>query len=115
MQTPGTEIATELLGPLFTLPVQRHPLSLQRTGTGMSGSNGVDLGQVLTLLGDVLVGQREMRDEIRLLDLRMDRLEHRMDELAGQVATYHGSVVGHCVLISEMDTRLRTGHWSSSR
>ncbi len=85
---------------LFTAPMQLDPLGVHRTGTTMSGSNGADLGQVLAMLGDLLVGQRG-------LERRMDQLESRMDELASQVVIYHGSVVGHGVLISELDTRLR--------
>ena len=43
---------------LFTVPVQRDPLGVHRTGGGTSGGNGADVGQVLAMLGDLLVGQR---------------------------------------------------------
>jgi uncharacterized coiled-coil protein SlyX len=99
---------------LFTAPVQRDPLGLQRTGNGMSGGNGADLGQVLAMLGDLLVGQGALDRRMEQLERRMDQLEYRLgqlesqvEELANQVAAYHGAVVAHGVLIRELEERLR--------
>jgi hypothetical protein len=35
------------------------------------------------------------------------QLESRVEELASQVSAYHGAFVGHGMLISELDERLR--------
>ena len=41
------------------------------------------------------------------LEYRVGKLESRVEKLASQVAAYHGAVVGHGVLITELDERLR--------
>ena len=55
--------------------------------------------------GNVLTGERDMREDIRALDRRMDQLESPV-EPASQVAAYNGPVVGHGMLTSEPDARL---------
>ena len=92
---------------LFTVPVQRDTLGVRRTGGGMSGGDGVDLGQVLAMLGDLLVGQRGMQEAIRAVDRRVDDLAGQVASLREAVDSYHAAVVGHGMLITELDERLR--------
>ena len=91
----------------------------------MSG-NGTDLGSIVAMLHGVLQAQEAMRVELRgeIASLRSElrgeiavlRSDHgrKLDDLAAQVATlrqalteYHSSVLGHGILISEIDARLR--------
>ena len=76
----------------------------------MSG-NGADLGQGVAMLGNVLTAQEAVR-----VELHESRIEARRDSAAARrdlatlrqtVAEYHASVLGHGVLISELDERLR--------
>ena len=119
---------------LFTQPAQHDPLGMQRRA-GVSASNGTDLGQVLALLSDVLIGlhtfQEQVATNLRRLTgqfasvraeigiLRQDTanqfasvraevstLRAEVSTLREEVAAYHGSVVGHGILITELDTRL---------
>lgn len=110
---------------LFTAPLQRDPLGVYQKERSVRGGSGADLGQVLALLNDVIKMQRETRleltelrlelkEDIRRLNLRVDSLASRVDDLAsqvaslrGEVASYHAAMVGHGVLISEHDARLR--------
>jgi chromosome segregation ATPase len=83
--------------------------------------NGHDLDQVIALLGDVLAGQNDLRTRVgriegRMggLETRMDGLGHRMSNLESdmkglrqQVTAYHSSVVGHGILISELEARVQ--------
>ena len=87
----------------------------------MSG-NGADLGSIVAMLQGVLQAQEAMRAEMHAMrtELRTEiaalRNDHgrKLDDLAGQVKTlrqtlteYHASVLGHGILITELDTRLR--------
>ncbi len=94
----------------------------------MSG-NGADLGTVVAMLHGVLQAQEAMRAEMQTMRGEMGSLStglrgeiaslrsdhgRKLDDLAGQVATlrqafteYHSSVLGHGILISELDARLR--------
>jgi hypothetical protein len=58
---------------LFTAPVQRDPLGVQRKERRVSGGNGADLGQVLALLNDVIAMQREAH--LELTELRLELKE----------------------------------------
>ena len=80
----------------------------------MSGGNGADMGHVIAMLGDVLSIQREMRAEmhgsraeVHELRRRVDDLDGKVDGLRQAVTAYHASVLGHGVLIGELDARLR--------
>ena len=101
---------------LFTAPVPPDPLGVLRKERGMSGGNGADLGQVLALLNDVIAMQREFRvelielqlelkQEIRRLDRRVDDLATQLASLREELASYHATVVGHGMLLSEHDAR----------
>ena len=62
----------------------------------MSG-NGTDLGHIVAMLGTVIETQHQMQ-----LDARATQAELR--ELRSE---YHSSVLGHGVLISDLEDRVR--------
>lgn len=97
--------------------------------SGSRGGNGVDLGHVAAMLGDVLVAQEAMRADLgafkaevkadlgavraEVADLRADH-GRKLDDLASSVSTlrqavteYHSTVLGHGILITELDERVR--------
>jgi len=115
---------------MFTPPRDHDPLGVHRKGRNVSGSNGVDLGQVVSMLQGLMVAQETMRTElmgeVRGLRARMDNLEIRMSNLEirmgkleqevsafkadlasarEEVRAYHHTVVGHGILISELEAR----------
>lgn len=67
----------------------------------MSG-NGVDLAAVYQLLGTVAGDVREMRR-----DLARKADKDDLARLREALVDYHSAVIGHGVLISELDDRLR--------
>ena len=76
--------------------------------------NGVDLGHVVAMLHDLMEGQRNLIDSNRDIRAtlgdhgrRLDRVEGGLDSLREAVTMYHASVLGHGVLISELDARVR--------
>jgi hypothetical protein len=88
----------------------------------VSGSgNGADLGSVVAMLSSVLEGQQSMRADIQEIKgvvnqhtLTLAEHGRRLDDLTGQVTSlreavtaYHASVLGHGILISEPDGRVR--------
>lgn len=108
---------------LFTQPAQNDPLGLWK-GSRVSESNGADIGQVLALLSDVLVGLRQFQQQVadsfaaierrfEAIDRRFEAIERRLQGVEQEVATlrqdvadYHSAVVGHGILISELDVRV---------
>jgi len=87
----------------------------------VSEGNGVDLGTVVAMLHGVLSAQDTQGRKLDSLAAkvddqgrRLDGLSAKVDKLSGDVATlrqtlieYHASVLGHGILISELDARLR--------
>ena len=94
----------------------------------MRNGNGVDLGAVYELLSEVAQTVRMHSQEFdrvngrldgmdrRLdgMDRRLDGMDRRLDDLAAAVADlrsavteYHATVVGHGVLYSELEQRVR--------
>ncbi len=87
----------------------------------MSGGNGADLGTVIAMLGQVLQTQQEhgrlLGEQGRMIaehGRRLDAIERRLTAIEGDVRAlrqtvteYHSSVIGHGILISERDARLR--------
>ncbi|MDQ2801605.1 MAG: biogenesis of lysosome-related organelles complex 1 subunit 2 [Pseudomonadota bacterium] len=71
----------------------------------MSG-NGADIGQVLAMLRDVLVVQNETRNEVRAQGRKLDDLANQVTGLRQAVDDYHHAVIGHGVLIGELDERV---------
>ena len=71
----------------------------------MSG-NGADIGQALAMLRDVLVIQNETRNEVRAQGRKLDDLAGQVVGLRQAVDDYHAAVVGHGVLIGELDERV---------
>lgn len=100
-----------------------------------ASGNGVDLGHIVAMLHDLVEGQRNLTEGQRLLTdsqqglletqrnilesqremrvilaehgRRLDRVEGGLDSLREAVTMYHASVLGHGVLISELDARVR--------
>ncbi len=83
----------------------------------MSG-NGPDLAQVVAMLGTVLTSlndlRGEMRTALRAIEARLDRVEASIKELEWglkdlrqAVTAYHASVMGHGILISELEARVQ--------
>ena len=86
-----------------------------------STGNGADIGQVLTIVQDLAEGQREMRAMLqshgrileshsRILEShsrKLDDLSADMDSMRHQLTEYHSSVLGHGVMISELEERVR--------
>ncbi len=86
-----------------------------------SSGNGADLGSVIAMLSSVLEGQQAMRADIQEIKVLVNQhtltlAEHgrRLNDLTGQVnslreavTSYHASVLGHGILISELDARVR--------
>lgn len=72
----------------------------------MSG-NGVDLASIYQLLSQV--AQAVTRHERKLDDIerRVGDLDHKLGSLRQAVTEYHASVLGHGILITELDVRLR--------
>ncbi len=105
-----------------TIPIARQ--GIVRVDSG----NGVDLGRMVAMLSDVLDGQQALRADVQ--DIKSVVNQHtrvlnehtvtlaghgrRLDDLTGQVnslreavTAYHASVLGHGILISELDARVR--------
>ncbi len=72
----------------------------------MSG-NGPDLAQIVAMLGTVLSGQNEMRAQLRAMERRLSDVESGLKELRQAVTAYHASVMGHGILISELEARVQ--------
>jgi hypothetical protein len=81
----------------------------------MSGSgNGVDIAAVYQLLSQVAQTVNEhtrvLNEHTLLLhghNRRLDNIEHGQSSLRQAVVEYHSSVIGHGILISELDHRVR--------
>ena len=87
-----------------------------------STGNGADIGQVLAIVQDLAAGQRDLAAGQRQMgntldslarDIRQEmaalrhELRQDMHGLRQQVTEYHSSVLGHGVLISELEQRVR--------
>jgi hypothetical protein len=81
----------------------------------MSGSgNGVDIAAVYQLLSQVAQTVNEhtrvLNEHTLLLhghNRRLENIEHGQSSLRQAVVEYHSSVIGHGILISELDHRVR--------
>jgi hypothetical protein len=76
--------------------------------------NGIDIGAVYQLLTEVAEtvrghGARFDRIEERLHahDSKLDELAVGLSDLRAAVINYHGAVLGHGVMLSELDERVR--------
>ena len=77
----------------------------------MSRNAAQDLGQIVAMVGTVLSSLNDLRGETRA---RFDKVEASIKELEwGQkdlrqaVTAYHASVMGHGILISELEARVQ--------
>ncbi|MGH7104206.1 MAG: hypothetical protein ACREFJ_17630 [Acetobacteraceae bacterium] len=72
----------------------------------MSG-NGADLGQVIAMLGDVLRTQGDVLRTQHEQGRQLEELATGLTDLRQAVGHYHASVLGHGILITELDARVR--------
>ena len=72
-----------------------------------SSRNGADIGQVLAIVQDLAAGQKEVRATLQEHSRQLKDLSADVGGLRRQVTEYHSSVLGHGVLISELDQRER--------
>jgi len=79
----------------------------------MSG-NGIDIAAVYQLLREVADTVIGHDGRFNVIDRRLDAMDRRIDDLTSQVSglrqtviEYHASVLGHGILISELEQRLR--------
>ncbi len=79
----------------------------------MAEGNGVDLGAIYQLLAIVAADTREMKrdkaDKSDITSLRADfsSLRAEVGGVRQAVTQYHSSVLGHGILISELEARVR--------
>jgi hypothetical protein len=95
----------------------------------MSSGNGTDLGHIAAMLEGLIVSQEALRVEIGALRVEIGALRtdhghklddlraeiaalradhgHKIDELRQTLTEYHASVLGHGILISELEDRVR--------
>jgi signal transduction histidine kinase len=80
----------------------------------MSGGDGIDIGavyQLLTHVAEMVDGHgQKLDDHTRKLDdhtRKLDDLSAGLSSLRRAVTEYHASVLGHGILISELDERVR--------
>lgn len=71
----------------------------------MSG-NGVDLAAIYQAILALSAEIKTVKAEVRAQGRKLDGLAGQVASLRGEVATYHSSVVGHGVLISELEERV---------
>ena len=69
----------------------------------MSG-NGADLGAIYQAILAVAADVRSFRAEVKT---EFGNVRAEMADLRQAVADYHGAVIGHGVLIGELDERVR--------
>ena len=76
--------------------------------------NGIDLGAVYQLVSEVAERTRAHDAQFARLNGRFDDVDRRLDDLTVGVAdlrnavtNYHSTVLGHGILISELDERVR--------
>jgi hypothetical protein len=70
-------------------------------------ANGADLGAVYQLLSEVAQTVRSHSDEFGHIHRRFDDLTTTVADLRAAVTEYHATVVGHGILYSELEQRLR--------
>ena len=69
--------------------------------------NGVDLAAVYQLLSEVAHTVRGHSSRLDNIDHRLDDLNMGLADLRNAVTNYHSTVLGHGILISELDERVR--------
>lgn len=82
----------------------------------MAEGNGVDIGTVYALLREVADGVLTLQREMAEAKARLGRVEQELGRKADKddvanlrqaVTSYHASVMGHGILISELEDRVR--------
>jgi hypothetical protein len=83
--------------------------------------NGIDIAAIYQLLSEVAETVRGHSGRLDHIDHRLDHIDHRLDHIDGRlddltvgladlrsaVTNYHSTVLGHGILISELDERVR--------
>ncbi len=74
----------------------------------------IDIAATYQLLGSVAADMREMKGDVRELKSDMREVKRDLSDVRSEVADlrqavtqYHSAVLGHGILISELDERLR--------
>jgi hypothetical protein len=69
----------------------------------------LDAGAIYQLLGTVAADVRQIKAELATKASKADLLEMKVDitDLRNALTTYHSAVLGHGILISETEERLR--------
>jgi methyl-accepting chemotaxis protein len=65
------------------------------------------LNEVRAAVNEVRAGLNEVRGAVNLLDRRVNDLAEQAKVTQQSLVDYHGSVIGHGILISELDARQR--------
>ena len=69
--------------------------------------NGIDLGAVYQLLTEVAQTVRGHSARFERLEARLDDVAVGLSDLRSAVTNYHGAVLGHGIILSELDERVR--------
>jgi hypothetical protein len=69
--------------------------------------NGIDIGAVYQLLTEVAETVRGHGARFERLEARLDDVAVGLSDLRSAVTNYHGAVLGHGVMLSELDERVR--------
>jgi hypothetical protein len=69
--------------------------------------NGVDVAAVYQLLSEVAETVRGHSGRLDALDHKLDDLAVGLSDLRAAVTNYHGAVLGHGVILSELEERVR--------
>jgi len=80
----------------------------------MQSGNGIDIGAVYQLLTEVAQTVRGHGERFDRIDARLSGHDRKLDDLAtglsdlrAAVTNYHGAVLGHGVILSEPEERVR--------
>jgi hypothetical protein len=73
----------------------------------MSGINGPDIAAVYQLLTEVARTVAGHDSRLDSIDRRLDDLTAGLSSLREAITHYHSTVIGHGILISELDERVR--------
>jgi hypothetical protein len=69
--------------------------------------NGADIGAVYELLGTVAAEVRDRGRQLDNIDHRLGAMEQDMHGMRQTLTDYHASVLGHGIMITELEGRVR--------
>jgi hypothetical protein len=73
----------------------------------MQSGNGIDIAAVYQLLTEVAATVRGHSARLDGFDRKLDDLAVGLSDLRAAVTNYHGAVLGHGIMLSELDERVR--------